>query len=185
MDIVQENFEQDRLELERPMSLHISFSPVAHGRPAPELPPAPSRQAAVPATGAAAASLVGVLVVRGLEFSGASDTTRFSRCGRQRDLAHRHRGAHGERHLPVAQPHQRPAAGDLPTAGPRRPTALLRPRRGDLAHLAVSTDRGHDGPATDGHARSGRDRLPGDAARPRSGARRSVSGVRHASPSLA
>jgi hypothetical protein len=63
------------------MSLHISdLSPIAHGRSAPELPArAFSPRRLIPATGAAlAASLVGVLTIRGLAVSGASDTSRFS-----------------------------------------------------------------------------------------------------------
>jgi hypothetical protein len=63
------------------MSLHISeLSPIAHGRSARELPTrAFSPRRLIPATGAAlAASLVGVLAIRGLAVSGATDTSRFS-----------------------------------------------------------------------------------------------------------
>jgi hypothetical protein len=63
------------------MSLHISdLSPIAHGRSAPQLPArAFSPRRLIAATGAAlAASLVGVLTIRGLAVSGASDASRFS-----------------------------------------------------------------------------------------------------------
>ena len=63
------------------MSLHLSdLSPVARGRSAPELPARVfSPRRLIPATGAAlAASLVGVLTIRGLAVSGASDTSRFA-----------------------------------------------------------------------------------------------------------
>ena len=63
------------------MSLHISdLSPTAHGRSAPQLPArAFSPRRLIPATGAAlAASLVGVLTIRGLAVSGATATSRFS-----------------------------------------------------------------------------------------------------------
>ena len=56
------------------MSLHISdLSPIAHGRSAPELPArAFSPRRLIPATGAAlAASLVGVLTIRGLAVTSA------------------------------------------------------------------------------------------------------------------
>jgi hypothetical protein len=63
------------------VSLHAStLSPVANRRSAPELPArAFSPRRLVPATGAAlAASLGGVLAIRALAVSGASNTTRFS-----------------------------------------------------------------------------------------------------------
>jgi len=63
------------------MSLHTSnLSPATYGRSEQQLPArAFSPRRLIPATGAAlAASLVGVLTIRGLAVSGASDTSRFS-----------------------------------------------------------------------------------------------------------